>query len=97
MSNGINEFEIARAAWLAAYAKWMECNQTEDEMSAASDAEGEAVWRFIQTPATRQCDLLQKAHFVQHLVNRTEEMGDPVDHRHIVALASLVADIARLP
>ena len=95
-SDQIDPFSIAHSAWLAAHAKWMDCNQTEDEMEAAASAVAEAVWALIRTPADRQCDVLEKARFVQHLVNQTADMGEPRDHHHVAALASLVADIARL-
>ena len=70
-----------------------ECEQNEDAMAAADDAEGEAVWEMIRAPSQDSLDTVRRAHVTQTLFLWGDQNGWYVDKRHLLMMQSLVLDL----
>lgn len=104
---GPSKFSLAYAKWMRARADVMqienagpsvkfgapECQQQEDALGAASDAECDAVWEMIRAPAETTLDIQRRARVMQSLMLWCDNYGWYLDNRHILMMQSLVLDL----
>ena len=95
-------FADAYALWVAACANMAAINAADEDAATEAAVDSackqltEAEWRLVRTPAETMMDVRGRANAVQATFARIETDGTPTDNRHLVMLATLVADINHL-